>query len=436
MLAKDRSRSESSLVVVPSVFQTSSDMAVRLAVLVAVFVVPLSAQAQSLHPSRLALTADARGEVGEGDVAGIDLELVGVGLEWRTTPNLRLRAELLALGATGVADTGRSASHGAGGELSALVVPFPAWRVRPFLRASAGTLFFLRRPFLPGGDFYDFILQAGAGLELPLDDRLALFGDLHVVHLSNGQGLGPFNPAFGGAGGLLGATYALAPRDEPEAPLPVHAPVQEARPNWQPGATVDASIGNFQSSLELAARARVTERLTRRTLAVLDLEAGQLDSLSFVEAGVDLAAHWTGASAGVHGGFRRYAGIDTYVQQVQLEANITDEASVVAVGDWEAPIGFADTYRAAMILRVFPIDTLLTELGGGYQRVGTSPLNDGGTVYFAVEWQLPIHVPAWQVSLFAVRQIDELQFAGLRISWDMGATLRDLARQTGWRRIQ
>jgi len=34
---------------------------------------------------------------------------------------------------------------------------------------------------------------------------------VHAVHLSNGQGLGPFNPAFTGAGVLLGASYALEP---------------------------------------------------------------------------------------------------------------------------------------------------------------------------------------------------------------------------------
>ncbi len=72
-------------------------------------------------------------------------------------------------------------------------------------------LLFLRQPFLPGGDFYDFITQLGVGLEVPVSDRLSLIADVHAVHLSNGQGLGPFNPAFTGGGVLLGAAYTLAP---------------------------------------------------------------------------------------------------------------------------------------------------------------------------------------------------------------------------------
>jgi len=410
-----------------------------LAVLILSFAIagaPVGARAETTVRSRLDLTVDLRGEIGVGDQAGIDLGLLGVGAGWWTTPTLRLGAEALLLGATGSTADDRSASRGAGGELDARIVPFPRWAVRPYLRMSAGMLLFLRRPFLPGGDVYDFVLEAGGGLEVPIGDRLSLFGDLHLAHLSNGQGLGAFNPAFGGEGGLVGADYALAPREADALASTPHPPVDEARPGWQPGATFDAEIGNVNGDLELGLRDRVAQRLSRRALAVLDAESGELAGAHFLEVGVDLAGHWTAASAGVHGGYRRYAGVSTYVEQVQLEANLTEEASLVAMGNWEIPDGFADTYRGAAILRVFPIDTVLVELGGGYQRVGSAPLNSGGTVYFAAEWQLPFHARTWQLSLFAVRQIDDLQLGGVRISWDMGATLRDLARQTGWRRVR
>ena len=172
---------------------------------------PAVARAQSSWRSRLAPTLDVRGEVGSGSVAGIDLGVIGAGVEWRATPVLRLRVAALLLGAAGSADDGLTASGGAGGEVAVRVVPFPRWPAQPYLRASAGMLLFLRQPFLPGGDFYDFITQLGVGLELPVGDRLSLIADVHTVHLSNGQGLGPFNPAFTGAGVLIGATYAFAP---------------------------------------------------------------------------------------------------------------------------------------------------------------------------------------------------------------------------------
>ena len=214
---------------------------------------------------------------------------------------------------------GRTANGGAGGELAARLVPFPRGPVRPYLRASGGLLLFLRGPFLPGGDVYDFILQLGAGLEVPIGERLSLFGDLHVVHLSNGQGLGPFNPAFTGEGGLIGAAYALAAPGPPVAPAPV-ATVDEARPDWRPGATFDAGAGQAAGGTEWALRDRVAQKLTRHTLALMDIESGVVDSAHFVEAGLDLAGHWTFVSAGVHSGYRHAAGTGTFVESAQVEA--------------------------------------------------------------------------------------------------------------------
>ena len=75
---------------------------------------------------------------------------------------------------------------------------------------------------------------------MPLGDWLCCC-DLHLVHLSNGQGLGPFNPAFTGEGGLIGAAYALAAPGPAETPAPVPT-VDEARPN-RLGATFDAGAG-------------------------------------------------------------------------------------------------------------------------------------------------------------------------------------------------
>jgi hypothetical protein len=386
--------------------------------------------------ARLSLTIDARGELGPGDVAGIDLGLVGAGIEWRATPTLRLRAEALLLGATGSSDTGTSAGSGAGGELAARVLPFPRWPVRPYLRASAGTLLFLRRPFLPGGDVYDFILQLGAGLEIPVGERLALYGELHAVHLSNGQGLGPGNPAFTGEGALVGAAYALAPLD-PSADQAASLPaVEEARPNLKPGATFDAEVGNADGSLLVGARDRVAQRLSGHTLALMDIESGSIGGGHFVEAGLDLAGHWTRASAGVHSGYRRFAGTGTYVEQVQLEANVSPEATLVAMGEWDLSSRGADAARAAAILRLFPIERFVIELGGRYTWIGGTPASSSVGPYFALEWQLPFKPSSWQASLFVERQAQSLQLAGARFSWDMGPTLLDIARRTGWRRLR
>ncbi len=384
---------------------------------------------------RLSLVFDARGEVGPGSVKGIDLGLLGGGIEWRATPTLRLQATALLLGATGNNDVGETANGGAGGELAMRLVPFPRGPVRPYVRASGGVLLFLRGPFLPGGDSYDFILQLGAGLEVPLGERLSLFGDLHLVHLSNGQGLGPFNPAFTGEGGLIGAAYALAPPGPVAAPEPV-ATVDEARPGWRPGATFDAGAGHAPAGTEWAVRDRAAERLTRHTLALMDIESGMIDSAHFVEVGIDLAGHWTFVSAGVHTGYRHTGGTGTFVGAAQVEAVISHEASLVLMGQEELPGAAANTFLAAAVLRLFPIDTFLIELGGGARQVGSLAPGDAFVPYLALDWQLPFGVRTWQISLFLERQLDELQIGGVRISWDMGSTLYDLVRRTGWRRLR
>jgi hypothetical protein len=383
----------------------------------------------------LSLLFDTRGEIGTGRVAGIDLGLIGAGLEWRAAPTLRLQTLALLMGGTGTAGNGWTANGGAGGELAARLVPFPLGPVRPYLRASGGLLLFLRGPFLPGGDRYDFILQLGAGLELPIGERLSLFGDLHVVHLSNGQGLGPFNPAFNGEGGLFGVTYALEPPGPPDAPEPI-AVVDESRPDWLPGTTFDAGAGHATAGWELAVRDRIAERLTRHTLALVDIEPGVVGSAQFIEAGIDLAGHWTLVSAGVHSGYRQSAATATFVESAQVEAAVSKEASLVLMGEADLSRAISGTYRAAAVARLFPVETFLIELGGGTQQVAGAPFDSAFKAYFVLDWQLPLGTQTWQASLFLERQLEELQIAGVRISWGMGSTLYDLARRTGWRRIR
>ena len=83
-----------------------------------------------------------------------------------------------------------------------------------------------------------------------------------------------------------------------------------------------------------------------------------------------------------------------------------------------------------------PTDTVLIELGGGVRHVAGASLDDGFNPYVALDWQLPFGARTWQASLFIERQLAGLQIAGARISWDMGSTLYDLVRRTGWRRLR
>lgn len=341
------------------------------------------------------------------------------------------------LGGAGSTDTGRSASGGAGGELTARLVPFPVWPVQPYLRLSAGFLLFLREPFLPGGDFYDFIIGIGGGLSVPIGPRFSVAGDLHFTHLSNGQGLGPFNPAFDGWGGLLSVNYTLAseaPGTSGSACLPP-SEVENPRAGWTPGATVEAAAGHADVTV-YGGRVRLAERIAPPFLAVLDAESLSFDGVFYEDVGLGVVAHWAGATAGAQVAYEHLTGISAIAEQAQLEVHISPEASLFGTGIWEQKTVFADVVTGGFGLRMFPIPTLRIDGGVAVNRILGSDLGVGMAPYWAFEWQLPLGGRALQLSVFVERQLTGTHLAGVRIAWNMGGTLRDVARRTGWSRIR
>ncbi len=406
--------------------RASSRITFVLAVLLA-----REAPGQESWRARTAVSADARGLVGMRDVVGIDAGAMGVGIEWRAAPTLRLRTTALLMGTRGQTDSGRTAQGGAGGELAMRLIPFPTWVVRPYARLSAGFLLFLRGPLLPGGDFYDFILGAGGGLEVPLGARLTLFGDLAVAHLSNGQGGGSYNPAYDGWGGLVGLNVALQPPAEPAEPPPSAPEPANPRATFTPGVIAEAQVG-WTAGLMGAGRIRGTERLTTRFLAIVDLGAAAVGDTPFEEAGLAVAGHWQPVTAGVQVTYQHLPGITALAEQAQVEAHLTRETSLFATGILQQQTVFADFVVAGFGLRAFPLDRLRFDAGVGLTR----PLVSGGSntagPYVALEWQLPLPSAPWQLSVFAERQLSTNTVAGIRLAWNMGATLRDVARRTGW----
>lgn len=413
----------------------SYDRAVRasLALATALWLVPSRAFAQPLA-SRVALLGELRAEVGTGDVDGLSLAIAALGAEVALAPSLQLRATGVALVPFGATRDGRSARGGGGGELALHLTPFPSWRVRPFVRASAGLLFFLRDPFLPGGDVYEFMLDFGGGVEVSLGERVVLGLHAHYSHLSNGQGLGPFNPAFDGLGVGLDLRYALAPRPPFEGSGP--PAFAAARPSRTPGFVIDGSVGAAGGALLSTGRLRVAERVSDHLVALFDGEAGSLAREALFEAGLALAGHWGFASAGAHVGYRNYVGIETLVLVAQAEAHVSPEVSFVAMGAFERSDFSGSIGRAAVAMRAFPFERLLVELGVGFDRIGDVNAHDVSDPYFAFEWQLPVSARDWQLSLFVDSQVSTIKLAGLRVAWGMGTTLRDQARRMGWRRVR
>jgi hypothetical protein len=351
--------------------------------------------------TQVGVAAELRVDRGVDESVGVDLETVGVGAQARPTSMLAITAFALGMTTSGMRSDGAHATGSLGGELALAVRPFPHWRVRPYLRASAGMLLFPNAPFLPGGDVYDFVLHVGLGADVPITSRLALAVHFDRAHISNGQGLGPQNPSFDGYG--LGAelAYALA---EPAEPDP------ELRPSLpSAGVAVDGELANANGWLE-AGRIRAATQLATGVRGQLDIDAGSLADHGFVEAGVDALATDVHGTIAAHLGARDYAGIYTGIVQVQGELAVAPATSVITTAVWE-PSNFQSALLASAGLRVRPHRDVVIDAGEAVIAAAGDPLDH--ELYFDVEWRIG---PA---AVFYERQLAGLNLAGLR--WYAGA---------------
>jgi hypothetical protein len=394
-----------------------------------------------LQAWRGAVLVDQRFAFGVDRVAGMSLEIDGIGMRFQLAPTLEAHAAALGLITAGTAELGPPARSGWGGELGLRLSPWPTWSVRPYVYTGLGLLLFPRRPFLPGGDVYEGLVSFGVGADVPLDDRWSVGVKGFAAHLSNGQGLGPHNPAYDGYGAGLELKYAVLrgePSKSPWADAPPHGAGGSARAGYAPGFSIDAEAGRVGDAALLAARLRGAERISDAVIAVLDTEIGTLAEEPVAEIGLAVVGHLGWASLGVHGGYRRYAGIDTALATAQLEAHATQELSFVAMAHHERARGFEDLWRAAIGGRLFPLPSVVLEVGVGFDRLGQANTfqNDHADPYFAAEWAMPFSSKEWQLSLFLDRQISTVDTVGLRFAYGMGEHLRDAARRDGWRRLR
>ncbi len=81
-------------------------------------------------------------------------------------------------------------------------------RLRLFGEAGPD-LIFTNNPFPAGGTKYDFFLRAGGGAAFRLNESYWLEASFRWTHISNGQGIGPGNPAWLGQGVAVGLRHAF-----------------------------------------------------------------------------------------------------------------------------------------------------------------------------------------------------------------------------------
>jgi hypothetical protein len=170
---------------------------------------------------------------------------------------------------------------------------------------------------LPGGDIYDFLVSSGAGAEVSLGLHWRLGVDLFLLHESNGQGLGPFNPAFDGVG--MGVAMSWSGR--PIAPLTTDERDDRtgARASRLPGVSLDGVVGQAGGDVLGTGHLTVAERIIDSLLVLAELEHGVFAGERLTEVGASLASHADLLSAGAYAGYRDFAGLRTRIAAGQLE---------------------------------------------------------------------------------------------------------------------
>jgi hypothetical protein len=74
---------------------------------------------------------------------------------------------------------------------------------------ASGALVFYDKHFPAGGDYYNFAWRVGFSAAIRIDDRVRIVAGIRWMHVSNGQGLGPWNPSYEAFGIPIGVSFAF-----------------------------------------------------------------------------------------------------------------------------------------------------------------------------------------------------------------------------------
>jgi hypothetical protein len=365
----------------------------------------------------LALRATVRGISGVGSRDGLGLGIVAIGGDVHITPSLTLTGQLVGQHPFGTIAEGRPSAFGFGGELVLREVLLPDASVRPYLLWNLGIQLFLGRPFLPGGDVYDFMVGVGVGAEIDVTRTQTIAVEAFMLHESNGQGLGSFNPAFDGFGVGVSTSWS----ERAIAPIAADRPREPAyAPTW-PGVFLDGVIGQSGGDVLGTGRLVVAVPLAGLLGTVVDVEGGMFAGERLLEGGAALVLDTSPLTVGVHLGHRDYAGLETEIAAAQGEWHATPSVTLLGLVHFERGDLGGNRWRAGVGLRSFVWDSLMVQIGIGFDDLTSDrTFQDNSDPFVGFEWRLPVFgaSDAWQLSLYGERQISTLDVAGLRLGWN------------------
>jgi hypothetical protein len=145
------------------------------------------------HWNRQIKTININGFCGREFIQSIGLQLiVGVTIThaW---------GNIIALNKNNKEEKFQTSAMGIGPVVLVRVQPLTLGRLA-FSVDGIGGIIIYNKSFPPGGDVYNFMFRLGAAISYNVCKDLNLNIGLRRMHISNGQGVGPFNPFYEGVG--------------------------------------------------------------------------------------------------------------------------------------------------------------------------------------------------------------------------------------------
>ena len=308
---------------------------------------------------------------------------------------------------------------GASGFLRWHAIRGPSWSA--FLEYGVGLLA-TEDEFPPGGTGLNGQRQAGAGLLIELSQALRLTMGVRQQHVSNGRGLTEDNPSWDGLGGYVGLVFDLLPIGHEPVPARVFEPVEP----WDWSLGIEGRGGELGSESAGGGVLTFDGRLHESTFGQVRGALDSVDGEALSELGLAVYQRLDQGLFGV--AFDRQE-LDVFHDgEITLFGELYANDLVTAVGvlGHENRSHSPDRVLGAVLLRVYPFDSLMIETGVAARD--TYADFDAGSfdVPLGIEYGLPVPESAG-LSIFAQDGInDDARIVGVRLRLGSGGPFHPL----------
>lgn len=294
--------------------------------------------------------------------------------------------------------------------------------------------------FPPGGTSLNGTSQYGLGLTWRADDRIHIVAGARQLHVSNGKGLVDENPSFDSLGGYLGTAILLGGPEAEHSNGPGSDTLQSSHPGPRTLAQIELQAGEVDDHDYAGARLDLDTRLGDRWWVFLEATGAEISGdggsgETFTQFGLGLYRRSPRGLLALVVDRQELGVFTTSRLEVQAERYLADRATVVGLVGREDRNLSPDHWRGAVRLRLYPTANLVVEPG----LAVADPFEDLDSTSFEptlnVEYQPPL-LARFGLSLFLQDRADDLLLAGIRIAPGHRSELRARHRRGVFQRVR